>query len=202
MDSTVIELTERHRSAAVATLAVAFENDPAVSWIMPDPADRARRLPKMFDWLFDDHLRHGMMLGTPDCTAVTFWRLPGKVHHHDALWPPHLLHLLTIFGSAIFRAAKVGDAIEAHLPLDEDWLYLRYAGVLPSSQGKGLGGKVIRAGLVKAAQRGVGALLETATPVNVGIYLRLGFTVLHEWDVGAQAPHFWTMIYSGDVSGG
>jgi GNAT superfamily N-acetyltransferase len=197
MDSSVIQLDERHRAVAVATLAAAFQSDPAVSWIIPDPAARARRLPRMFDWLFGDHLRHGMMFGTPDCTAVTFWRLPGKVHHHDPLWPPHLLQLLGIFGPTIFRASKVGDAIAEHLPPGEDWMYLRYAGVRPDFQGKGLGGKAIRAGLAEAARRGVGGLLETATPVNVGIYLRLGFTVLHEWDVAAQAPHFWTMTYSG-----
>ncbi len=195
MDPIVIQLDESHRSAAVATLAAAFQTDPAVSWIIPDPADRARRLLRMYDWLFSDHLRHGVILGTPDCTAVTFWRLPGKVHYHDPLWPPHLLQLLRIFGPTIFRASKVGDAIAAHLPPGEDWMYLRYAGVLPAAQGKGLGGKVIRAGLSQAAQRGVGALLETATPINVGIYLRLGFAVLHEWDVGPQAPHFWTMVH-------
>ncbi len=193
MDTTVIQLDQRHRAAAVATLAAAFQTDPAVNWIIPDPAQRARRLLKMFDWLFTDHLRYGIILGTPDCAAVTFWRLPGKVHYHDPLWPPHLLQLLGIFGSTIFRASKVGDAIAAHLPPGEDWMYLRYAGVRPSVQGKGLGGKVIRAGLVEVAQRGVGAVLETATPINVGIYLRLGFTVHNEWDVGVQAPHFWTM---------
>ena len=194
MDSSVIRLDERHRATAVATLAAAFQSDPAVSWIIRDPAERARRLPRMFDWLFDDHLRHGMMLGTPDCVAVTFWRLPGKVHHHDPLWPPHLAQLLRIFGLTIFRASKVGDAIAAHLPPGEDWLYLRYAGVRPDHQGQGLGGTVIRAGLAEAERRGIGALLETATPVNVGIYLRLGFAVRQEWDVGPQAPHFWTMI--------
>ena len=198
MEDTVIQLDERHRAAAVATLAAAFQNDPAVCWIIPDPAARTRRLPKMFDWLFDDHLCHGMMLGTPDCAAVTFWRLPGKVHHHDPLWPPHLVQLLRIFGQAIFRASKVGDAIAAHLPPGEDWMYLRYAGVRPEAQGKGLGGKVIRAGLAEAERRGIGALLETATPVNVGIYLRLGFTVRQEWDVGPQAPHFWTMTKMGN----
>ena len=198
MEETVIQLDERHRAAAVQTLAAAFQSDPAVSWIIPDAAVRARRLPKMFDWLFDDHLRHGMMLGTPDCAAVTFWRLPGKVHHHDRLWPPHLAQLLGIFGLTIFRASKVGDAIAAHLPPSEDWMYLRYAGVRPDHQGKGLGGKVIRAGLAEAERRGIGALLETATLVNVGIYLRLGFTVRQEWDVGPQAPHFWTMINMGN----
>ncbi len=194
MDRTVIRLGPQHRSAAVATLAAAFQDDPAVSWIIPDAAERTRRLPRMFSWLWDDHQRHGIALGTPGCEAVTLWRLPGKVHHHDPLWPPELLRLLRIFGRRILRASTVGGAIGAHLPPGEDWYYLRYAGVRPDCQGQGLGGLTIRAGIAEAATAGKPALLETATRTNVGIYLRLGFAVHEEWDVPARGgPHFWSM---------
>lgn len=194
-DRTVIRLDETHRARAVATLAAAFADDPAVCWIIPDPAQRARRLPRMFDWLYSDHLTHGLILGTPDCAAVTCWRVPGKVHHHDPLHPPLLLRLLVVFGANVLRAARVGDAIGAHVPRGEAYLYLRYAGVRPECQGKGLGGLAIRAGLAEAARLEVLATLETATPANVGLYQRLGFAVASEWDVpGRGAPHFWTMV--------
>lgn len=194
IDRTIIRLGPQHRDGAIATLAAAFQSDPAVSWIIPDEAERARRLPKMFAWLWDDHQRHGIALGTPGCEAVTLWRLPGKVHHHDPLWPPEVLRLLGIFGRRILRASTVGDAIGAHLAAGEDWYYLRYAGVRPDCQGQGLGGLTIRAGLAEATAAGKPALLETATEGNVGIYLRLGFTVHEEWDVPAKdGPHFWSM---------
>lgn len=193
MQDGAIQLGEAHRTAVVATLAAAFQDDPAISWMIPDPAERRRRLPRMYDWLVNDHLRHGIILGTPDCAAVTMWRLPGKVHHHDRLWPPLLWRLLRIFGMNLARAATVGDAIGAHVPAGEDYYYLRYAGVQPASQGQGLGGKVIRAGLALAAAQGRPACLETATPENVGIYLRLGFTVVEEWHVPRGGPQFWTM---------
>jgi len=164
---------------------------------MPDAADRARRLPMMFDWLFDDHLRHGRILGTSDCAVVTMWRVPGKVHHHDPLWPPLLWRLIRTFGGNLLRGSRVGDAIGAHVPKGEERWYLRYAGVHPDLQGKGLGGIAIRAGLAEAARDGSGACLETATPGNVGIYLRLGFAVVEEWDVPRGGPHFWTMVHLG-----
>lgn len=193
-DRSIIRLGPQHRDGAIATLAAAFQGDPAVSWIIPDEAERARRLPKMFAWLWDDHQRHGIALGTPGCEAVTLWRLPGKVHHHDPLWPPEILRLLRIFGRRILRASTVGDAIGAHLAKGEDWYYLRYAGVRPDCQGQGLGGLTIRAGLAEATAAGKPALLETATEGNVGIYLRLGFAVHEEWDVPAKdGPHFWSM---------
>ncbi|MFN5778411.1 MAG: GNAT family N-acetyltransferase, partial [Novosphingobium sp.] len=167
-ERTIIRLGPRHREAAIATLAAAFQSDPAVSWIIPNEAERARRLPRMFAWLWDDHQRHGIALGTPGCEAVTLWRLPGKVHHHDPLWPPEIMRLLGIFGRRILRASTVGDAIGAHLAKGEDWYYLRYAGVRPDCQGQGLGGLAIRAGLAEATAAGKPALLETATESNVG----------------------------------
>ncbi|MCZ8324776.1 MAG: GNAT family N-acetyltransferase [Sphingomonadaceae bacterium] len=198
MERTIIRLGPQHRAAAIATLAAAFQTDPAVSWIIPDAAERAQRLPRMFAWLWDDHQRHGLALGTPGCEAVTLWRLPGKVHHHDPLWPAEVLRLLRIFGRRILRASTVGDAISAHLAKGEDWYYLRYAGVRPDCQGQGLGGLAIRAGLAEAAAAGKPALLETATESNVGIYLRLGFAVHEEWDVPtAGGPHFWSMSHPG-----
>lgn len=197
MDRTIIRLGMEHRGAAVATLAAAFQDDPAISWIMPDPLDRARRLPGMFAWLFDELIEHGLALGTPGCEAVTLWRAPGKVHYHTPLWNlPATLRLIRVFGRTIRRAMTAGDAIDASVPAGEGWMYLKYAGVRPDCQGKGLGGLAIRAGLDLARGYGAAGLLETATPSNVGLYMRLGFAVHREWDVpGAGAPHFWTMVH-------
>ena len=194
MAQEIIELREAHRAAAVATLAAAFADDPALTWIIPDRAARMRRLPLMFDWLFDDHLERGMILGTPDCAVVTMWRPPGQVHYRSPFYPRHLLHLAAIFGTNLLRAAKLGDAIDAQVLRGERLLYLRYAGVRPDMQGKGLGGMSIRAGLARAVELGVPSCLETATPGNVGLYQRLGYGIVREWDVGGRgAPHFWTM---------
>ena len=199
MDRSIVRLGPQHRDAAVATLAAAFQDDPALRWIMPDPADRARRLPGLFAWQFDEQQRHGFALGTPGCEAVTLWRAPGKVHYHTPLWHlPATLRLVRVLGRTTARAMAVGDAIDASVPAGEDWMYLKFAGVRPDCQGKGLGGLAIRAGLDLAREAGVPGVLETATPSNVGLYMRLGYGVHREWDVpGAGAPHFWTMTHPG-----
>ncbi|WP_285711157.1 GNAT family N-acetyltransferase [Erythrobacter oryzae] len=185
------------RREAVETLALAFQDDPALQWIMPDAAARRRRLPRFFDWLFADHLRHGMILAAPAREAVTLWRLPGKVHHHDPITPAELWRMLRIFGPAIGRAERTGRHLAKHIPAGEDHLYLRYAAVRPDAQGKAWGGHAIRAGIAEANRLGVDVCLETAKPGNVAIYQRLGFGIVDEWQVPG-GPHFWTMLRPRD----
>ena len=193
MERGIIRLGPQHRDAAVVTLAAAFQDDPAIAFMMPDPASRPRRLARLYRWLFADHLRHGMVLGTPGAEVVMLWRPPGAVHLHEPIWHPGALRFIPIFGRHIPRAIRLDDAIRAHLPADEQWLYLRIAGVRPDCQGKGLGGLAIRAGHAEAAARGVPAVLETATLSNVGLYQNLGYKVVSEWLVPRGGPQFWSM---------
>ena len=164
--------------------------------MLPDPATRAPRLAALFRWMVGEHLKNGMVLGTPGCEVVTLWRPPGKVHLHEPLWHPGALRFIPIFRRHLPRALRVDEGIGRHLPQGEGWMYLKMAGVRPDCQGKGLGGLAIRAGLAEAAGLGVPAVLETATPSNVGLYQRLGFATLSEWDVAGGGPHFWTMTHA------
>jgi ribosomal protein S18 acetylase RimI-like enzyme len=193
----IIDGSAELRSLAVETLALAFQDDPALGWIIPDATARRRRLLRFFDWLFADHLRHGLILTAPGREAVTLWRLPGKVHHHDPMTPAELWRLLAIFGLSIARADRVGRHLARHIPAGEDHLYLRYAAVRPDAQGKGWGGRAIRAGIAEANRLGVDVCLETAKQSNVAIYQRLGFGVVDEWQVPG-GPCFWTMLRARD----
>jgi hypothetical protein len=62
------------------TLARAFQDDPALSWILPDAAQRKIRLPRMFDFITPLDLRDGFALGSAEGEAATLWRSPGKPH--------------------------------------------------------------------------------------------------------------------------
>ena len=193
MNREIIQLGPPHRDASVATLAAAFQNDPAIAYMMPDLASRPRRLTRLYRWMFAEHLVNGIVLGTAGAEVVTLWRPPGAVHLHEPIGHPGALRFVPIFGRHIPRAIRLDDAIRAHLPADEGWHYLRVAGVRPDCQGKGLGGLAIRAGLAEAAARGVPAVLETATPGNLGLYQNLGYQVVSEWQVPRGGPRFWTM---------
>lgn len=193
MNQDIIKLGPAHRDRAVETLALAFQQDPAMVHMLPDETTRAVRLRRLVGWMVDQHLQIGLVLGTPDVTGVTLWRQPGRVHYHEPLWHPGALRFVGIFRRHLLRALRTDDGITSQLPTGEDWMYLKMAAVHPDHQGKGLGGRMIRSGLAEAARLGVPVVLETATPSNVGLYQRLGFGIASEWDVAGGGPHFWTM---------
>jgi hypothetical protein len=62
-------------------------------------------------------------------------------------------------------------------------------------QGKGWGSAAIRQGLTRAGSEGLPVYLETAKESNVGLYRKLGFKLVGEWDVPTGGPHFWSMLY-------
>ncbi|APX67719.1 GNAT family N-acetyltransferase [Sphingomonas sp. gentR] len=180
------------RAAVAAMLGRAFADDPAMSYIFPDPAERAKRLPRLFALLFDSDAA-GMRLVAQGEEAATFWRPPGQAHVSTMAFVRRLIPVLHALGTSLPRAMRLGDAIEAHFPAEPFW-YLHIAGVDPAQQGRGLGGASIRAGLARCDADGVSAYLETATESNVGLYTRLGFQLTGEWSVPKGGPHFWSMI--------
>ncbi len=195
-----------HSTKAIATtLARAFQDDPALAWIIPDPERRRKVLPRFFAIMAQQSFRHGEVLGSAPETGEG--AATGTAHHAAALWYPpgevrdgalqslqDNLRLLGVFGASLPRGLKVAEAMYARHPDPQRFFYLRYVGVAPEAQGKGWGGAIIRAGIERAAEQGLGVLLETATPANVPIYTRLGFEISEEWQVPGGGPKFWTMI--------
>ncbi|MES2097887.1 MAG: GNAT family N-acetyltransferase [Pseudomonadota bacterium] len=190
--SDIRDATEAERAAVAAMLARAFADDPATSYIFPDPRDRAKRLPRLFALLFDEDAQ-GMRLVTGEAQAATLWRKPGEASVGRLEMLRQLIPMLSTFGTALARALRVSDAIDAHYPSGPFW-YLHIAGVDPAYQGRGLGGASIREALARAAGDGVPAYLETATERNIGLYHSLGFAVTSEWHVPKGGPKFWSML--------
>lgn len=184
------------RARVVALLAAAFADDPAMSFIFPDPADRARRLPRLFAILFDSDAA-GMRLVTSGGEAATLWRAPGRIHVSRWEMLRRLPALLGAFGPSLGRGLRVGDAIDAHMPTGDFW-YLHIAGCDPAAQGRGFGATAVRAGLRRAAGR-LPAYLETATERNLGFYQGLGFAVTGEWQVPGSDLTFWSMLRPADA---
>ena len=180
-------------------LARAFADDPAISFIFPDPVERARRAPKLFALLFDTDGPRGIRLMTGGGEAATLWRSPGQAH--TGVWEMlrSAVPMLGALGPAIARALRVSNAIDAHHPQGQYW-YLHIAGCDPVHQGKGLGGAAIRAGLDRVVGDGLPTYLETPLEKNVGLYQSMGFDLTGEWRVPGGGPKFWSMLRPSDIA--
>lgn len=177
----------------IETLAQAFQTDPALSWILPDPGHRARALRSLFHVLAPADMRAGVALRSTGDEAAALWRAPGQAHSGTLEFLRTVIPLVATFGTALPRGLKVQGSIDAHRPAGRFW-YLHYVGVRPGCQGKGHGGRIIRAQTAVADAEGLPCWLETATPENVPLYERLGFATQVEWDVPGGGPHFWGMM--------
>jgi ribosomal protein S18 acetylase RimI-like enzyme len=181
-----------HHPLVVATLADAFFTDPAMGWILPDPERRRAALPALFRLLVKSDARAGLVSRSGGDAAAALWRGPGQADSGAVEFALSLLPYLAVFRTALPRALKVADSIDAHRP-DGDYWYLHFVGVRTEHQGKGHGGRIIRAQTAVADAEGRDCWLETATPANVPLYQRLGFVTEVEWDVPGGGPHFWGM---------
>ncbi len=182
-------------AGCLSTLSSAFSDDPAFAWLLDgDSMSRERKLLRLFPSAFRGSAKKGMVFTSTDEKAVSLWRDPGSVD-------PTILELLAsapalagVFGHRLFDAIRLLNAMHAHQPGGEDFLYLQYVGVHPDAQGQGLGRAVIGAGLEHADGEGLTVVLETAKEANVGLYQRLGFEILSNWRLTPAAPEFWTMV--------
>lgn len=177
----------------IETLAQAFQTDPALSWILPDPGHRQHALRGLFRVLAPADMRAGVALRAAGDEAASLWRAPGRAHSGTLEFLRTVIPLVATFGTALLRGLKVQGSIDAHRPEGNFW-YLHYVGVRPEHQGKGHGGRIIREQTAVADADGLSCWLETATPENVPLYERLGFVTKAEWDVPDGGPHFWGMM--------
>lgn len=194
-------MTEKHftlatpaeKALVVQSLSLAFQNDPALSWILREPDARRTRLPKLFNLLFDAYGSHGMVVQARSGEAASIWKAPVAGVGEPSGGLREIINMFGIFGLSILRGKRVADALDQHRPKEPYW-YLAFVGVRPEFQGKGWGGAIIRDALARVEGDKLPAYLETATPENVPLYQRLGFDIIEEWDVPGGGPHFWSML--------
>ena len=180
------------RDAVSQMFAEAFQNDPAMCFIFPDPAVRAARLPSLFKILFDEDCAKGCCYITSGGEAATLWRAPKNARLSFLEKVIFAFPWLNATRSALGRALTYSNFSDANHPTIPHW-YLHIAGCAPNAQGLGLGSAVIKAGLTHADARGVHVYLETGKQANVGFYQKFGFAVTHEWKI-PNGPKNWSML--------
>lgn len=172
-------------------LAEAFSDDPVMTWMFGGSGPIRR----LFDELTRDvYLAHGFGHIT-DNAAATLWLPPGGKVRLPFI--NELRIAASIFRcdgvNALKRAKATAKVVQSNHP-QEPHYYLFAVGVRPAHQGKGLGGRIIRAGLERADGDGASAYLENSKPRNTPLYERLGFQPVDFLGLPSGAPPLLGML--------
>jgi ribosomal protein S18 acetylase RimI-like enzyme len=177
--------TPADRDRAIGSLVAAFVGDPVLRHLFPDDATYPRYAAAFFGRLFDKRVRRGTIWTVDRGSSVAMWDAPGTA---DEPADGDLADVLP--ADALARADAYDEAVHAALPSTPFW-YLGVLGTHPELAGRRWGRAVMRAGLLRAAEDGLPAVLETSNPANVEIYRRAGWDVLSV--VQARPLTIWIM---------
>jgi ribosomal protein S18 acetylase RimI-like enzyme len=173
----------QHHAAADA-IAAGHADYPAFRYVFADDRRRARALPPFFAATVRDAIPFGSVLavtGDAQVDAVAVWLPPGAFP-----WTPwrkarasvDLARVLLADPRAFPTFMRYGANLERAHPVDPHW-YLVVMSVRPQQQRRGLGTRLVRPVLQRAADDRVPCYLETSDPANVAFYERLGFEVVN-----------------------
>ncbi len=193
----IVRLTDSQISAAAATLARAFHDDPLMTYAIPDAAERVRLLPDMYARM----IRFGTLAGEVYVTAgvlkgVALWLPPHAKWTRENIQASGMHETPNLIGNDAYQRYRevVGrewQARERDLP-SACW-YLFLLGVEPDSQRRGLGGALMRPVLARADDEHAACYLETENQRNVAFYLKQGFDlIVNGEEAGASGVRFWT----------
>lgn len=183
---------------AAEILTRAFQDDPIVTSLLPDPAQRMRGMHGLYLEVLRYVLRFGEAYTTPQVEGVAGWLPPGRTSLSLRGLIATRFGLaraaLTIPAHAWPRSASLLAWVEwRHIRLRRPHWYLWILGVQPESQGKGIGSALIAPVLRRADRSELACYLETETEKNVAFYERHGFHVraARAFRHGLQV---WTML--------
>ncbi|CAN5889057.1 GNAT family N-acetyltransferase [soil metagenome] len=178
------------------TLGRAFYDDPVMTWMLPDPAHRAKGLPRMFATMTRHHYlsagRAELATDGSDVAAAALWDAPGhwkQTRLEGLLMMPGFIRA---FGSRTAVGQEVADLMKKHHPEEPHW-YLSVIGSDPAHRGRGFAWALMRSQLERVDAEHAPAYLESTKVENIPYYQRFGFDVTGEIGLPGGGPTMWAM---------
>lgn len=197
MDVNVRPAHRRDIAGLSRVLAEAFDDDPVMTWMLPDPQDRAARMSRFFAAITrHHHLKGGgVEVATDNADVIggaALWDPPNG-------WQQSTVSTVTMLPS-IFRAlgrrsrvgARLDEVMDAVHPKAPHW-YLSTIGTGSAARGGGYGTTLMKSRLDRCDDSGASAYLESSKESNIPYYERFGFTVTREIVVPDGGPTLYAM---------
>jgi ribosomal protein S18 acetylase RimI-like enzyme len=173
---------------AIATITLAFSNDPVVRWVFRDANQYLTFWPPFVKAFAGAAFEKGTADSIDDYGGVAMWLPPGVASDEKTV------------GALAAEAVPAGeqDEVFAFLdqmgefhPTEQHW-YLPLIGVDAASQRRGYGSALLRHALERCDRDQLPAYLEATTPRNKALYERHGFEELGVIQAGGSPP-MWPM---------
>jgi ribosomal protein S18 acetylase RimI-like enzyme len=171
---------------AIATITLAFSNDPVVRWVFRDANQYLTFWPPFVKAFAGAAFEKGTADSIDDYGGVAMWLPPGVASDEETV------------GALAAEASPPQDEVFAFLdlmgefhPTEQHW-YLPLIGVDATSQSRGYGSALLRHALERCDRDQLPAYLEATTPRNKALYERHGFEELGVIQAGGSPP-MWPM---------
>jgi GNAT superfamily N-acetyltransferase len=174
--------TERDRHTVIGVITLAFATDPMARWAFPDPATYLAVMPHLAAAFGGNGFPLGAAHLIDGGMGAAMWLPPGVAPDTERLMA------LTNENAPKDRLAdmmQVFEQMDRVHPPDPCW-YLPLIGVDPAHQGRGCGSALLRYALARCDRDGMPAYLESSNPRNVSLYLRHGFEMIGNIQVGSS----------------
>jgi ribosomal protein S18 acetylase RimI-like enzyme len=176
------------------TLARAFNEDPIMTWMLPDDKRRAKGLPRMFATMTRHHF-----LGGGGCEvardgslgAAALWDPPGRWKQSGREELRMMPGIIWALGRRVQVGRQIAELMKETHPEEPHW-YLAVIGSDPTVRGAGFGQALMRSRLDRCDAEHAPAYLESSNPDNVPYYQRFGFEVTGEIKPNG-GPSMWPM---------
>lgn len=176
--------------ALAGVLARAFVRDPMATWPLVTRDDLPARIRTLFEAVDTPYAARGWMFEAADGLGVMTLLPPGSSAREQelgALTAPVMAALTPDGGE---RYDRFWAWIWSLVPDEPHWL-LDQVAVEPTTQGRGIGGALIRHAIDRATEDRLPLFLETGVPGNLPLYRRFGFEIMTEGDAPGGGPHVW-----------
>jgi ribosomal protein S18 acetylase RimI-like enzyme len=184
---TVSSATQESR--AIATITIAFSDDPAVRWFIRDPDRYLTFWPQFVRAFAGRAFESGTAHSIGDYGGIAMWLPPGVTSDEETMGALAAEAVPAAEQDDVFAFF---DQMGSFHPTDEHW-YLPLMGVDVMSRNRGYGSALLRHALGRCDEDEVSAYLEATAPRNKALYERHGFEALGVIQAGSSPP-MWPML--------
>lgn len=178
-----------HADRAIATMTMAFSNDPIVRWVFREASTYLTYWPPLVKAFGGRAFSKGTADSLADCGGVALWLPPGVEPDAETMGALAAEAVPAADQDEVF--GFLGQMDEFH-PSESHW-YLPLMGVDVTKQGCGYGSALLRHALERCELDRLPAYLEATNPRNKALYERHGFEAFGVIQTGSSPP-MWPML--------